>query len=176
MYNTMAPYANGNSTTSNTSSPALSNGYLFNKSCQFNKINKFYNKKKSSLVPASKALMLTSNSGLYKVFSTESVLNLLHCLYCKKTYRDPRLLHCGHTYCLPCLVQMNRYSTIRCIRCNSLQTVTSHAVDTLPKNLFVADIQCIPTVEIDRGAAYKETLKSLEELKNKLLDFSGNFF
>ena len=47
MYNTMAPYANGNSTTSNTSSPALSNGYLFNKSYQFNKINKFYNKKKA---------------------------------------------------------------------------------------------------------------------------------
>lgn len=41
-----------------------------------------------------------------------------------------------------------------------------------PKNLFVADIQCIPTVEIDRGAAYKETLKSLEDLKTKLLDFS----
>ncbi len=117
--------------------------------------------------------MLTNGSGLYKVFSTESVLNLLHCLYCKKPYKDPRLLHCGHTYCLPCLIQMNRYSTIRCIKCNSLQTVTSHAVDTLPKNLFVADIQCIPTVEIDRGAAYKETLRSLEDLKIKLLDFSG---
>jgi hypothetical protein len=82
-------------------------------------------------------------------------------------------LHCGHTYCLPCLVKMNRYSTIRCIKCNSLQTVTSQAVDTLPKNLFVADIQCIPTVEIDRGAAYKETLKSIEELKSKLFDFCG---
>jgi hypothetical protein len=68
---------------------------------------------------------------------------------------------------------MNRYSTIRCIKCNSLQTVTSQAVDTLPKNLFVADIQCIPTVEIDRGATYKETLKSLEDLKTKLIDFSG---
>jgi hypothetical protein len=120
-----------------------------------------------------KALMLTNGTGLYKVFSTESVLNLLHCLYCKKPYRDPRLLHCGHTYCLPCLVKMNRYSTIRCIKCNSLQTVTSQAVDTLPKNLFVADIQCIPTVEIDRGAAYKETLKSIEELKSKLFDFCG---
>ncbi|CAF0708124.1 unnamed protein product [Brachionus calyciflorus] len=126
----------------------------------------------SGALVASKALMLTNGSGLYKVFSTESVLSLLHCLYCKKPYRDPRLLHCGHTYCLQCLVQMNRYSTIRCIKCNSLHTVTSHAVDTLPKNLFVADIQCIPTVEIDRGAAYKETLKSLEDLKLKLLDFS----
>ena len=126
----------------------------------------------NSLVPASKALMLTNVNGLYKVFSTESVLNLLCCSFCKKPYRDPRLLHCGHTYCLPCLVQMNRYSTIRCLKCNSLQTVPSHAVETLPKNLFVADIQCIPTVEIDRGAAYKDTLKSLEDLKLKLLDFS----
>jgi len=106
----LGSYPHGNS--SNSSNPTISNS-------------------NNSLVPASKALMLTSNSGLYKVFSTESVLNLLHCLYCKKPYRDPRLLHCGHTYCLPCLVQMNRYSTIRCIRCNSLQTVTSHAVDTL---------------------------------------------
>lgn len=68
---------------------------------------------------------------------------------------------------------MNRYSTIRCIRCNSLQTVASSHVDTLPRNLFVQDIQCIPTVEIDRGSTYKETLKSLEELKVKLIDFSG---
>lgn len=151
----MGSYANGNNNISNANTSSSSSSALTN----------------GSLVP-SKALMLTSNSGLYKVFSTESVLNLLHCLYCKKPYRDPRLLHCGHTYCLPCLIQMNRYSTIRCIRCNSLQTVTSHAVDTLPKNLFVADIQCIPTVEIDRGAAYKETLKSLEDLKSKLLDFS----
>jgi hypothetical protein len=44
-----------------------------------------------------------------------------------------------------------------------------------PKNLFVQDIQLIPTVEIDRGAAYKETLKSLEDLKVKLLDFSDKF-
>ena len=119
-----------------------------------------------------KALMLTNGAGLYKVFSTESVLTLLHCLYCKSPYKDPRLLHCGHTYCLPCLGKMNRYSTIRCIKCNFLQTVTSQNVDTLPKNLFVADIQCIPTVEIDRGATYKETLKSLEDLKAKLIDFS----
>jgi hypothetical protein len=36
-------------------------------------------------------------------------------------------------------------------------------------------MQSIPTVEIDRGATYKDTLKSLEELKIKLLDFSGIF-
>lgn len=150
MLNTNGTYANGNNNQSNGKpTTPLSNN-----------------------IPSSKALMLTSQSGLYKVFSTESVLTLLHCLYCKKPYRDPRLIHCGHTYCLGCLVQMNRYSTIRCIKCNYLQTVTSHAVDTLPKNLFVADIQCIPTVEIDRGSAYKDTLKSLEDLKLKLLDFS----
>merc|ERR1712127_880978 len=152
MLNTNGTYANGNNT-------QTSNG-----------------KPQPNTQPAapvqSKALMLTSQSGLYKVFSTESVLTLLHCMYCKKPYRDPRLLQCGHTYCLQCLQLMNRYSTIRCIKCNYLQTVTSHAVDTLPKNLFVADIQCIPTVEIDRGAAYKDTLKSLEDLKLKLLDFS----
>lgn len=150
MLNANGTYANGNNTQTNGKSPSsLTNN-----------------------VVASKAVMLTSQSGLYKVFSTESVLTLLHCMYCKKPYRDPRLIHCGHTYCLPCLVQMNRYSTIRCIKCNYLQTVTSHAVDSLPKNLFVADIQCIPTVEIDRGAAYKDTLKSLEDLKMKLIDFS----
>ena len=71
---------------------------------------------------------------------------------------------------------MNRYSTIRCIKCNSLQTVTTLNIEQLPKNLFVSDMQSIPTVEIDRGATYKDTLKSLEELKVKLLDFSGKLF
>jgi hypothetical protein len=148
MLNANGTYANGSNTQTNAKPPA------------------------PVVPPQSKALMLTSQSGLYKVFSTESVLTLLHCMYCKRPYKDPRLIHCGHTFCLTCLVQMNRYSTIRCIKCNYLQTVTSHAVDQLPKNLFIADIQSIPTVEIDRGAAYKDTLKSLEDLKLKLLDFS----
>ena len=160
---------NANGSNSSSSVSSTKSGLMVNGASVTNGHNSC-----NSLVP-SKALMLTNGSGLYKVFSTESVLNLLHCLFCRKPYKDPRLLHCGHTYCLPCLVQMNRYSTIRCIKCNSLHTVTSHAVDTLPKNLFVADIQCIPTVEIDRGAAYKETLKSLEDLKTKLLDFSDKF-
>lgn len=162
-------------TTTTTSNGSSTNGSSSSSSTttSANNTTSTSNANNSLIVASSKALMLTNGNGLYKVFSTESVLNLLHCLYCKKPYRDPRLLQCGHTYCLPCLVQMNRYSTIRCIKCNSLHTITSHNVDTLPKNLFVADIQCIPTVEIDRGAAYKETLKSLEDLKAKLLDFSG---
>jgi len=119
-----------------------------------------------------KEVALTNDTGLYKVFSTESVLNLLHCTFCKSSFKDPRLLNCGHTFCLQCLISMNRYSTVRCLKCNCLQTIPSSHMESLPKNLFVNEIQCIKTVEIDRGAAYKDTLKTLEELKTKLLDFS----
>ncbi len=34
--------------------------------------------------------MLTTTSGLYRVFSTESVINLLHCTFCKKPFKDVR--------------------------------------------------------------------------------------
>ena len=36
--------------------------------------------------------MLTTSSGLYRVFSTESVINLLHCTFCKKPFKDVRFL------------------------------------------------------------------------------------
>jgi hypothetical protein len=51
--------------------------------------------------------------------------------------------------------------------------MTNANIDHLPKNLFICDMQSIPTVEIDRGAIYKDTFKSLEDLKAKLQDFSG---
>jgi hypothetical protein len=51
--------------------------------------------------------------------------------------------------------------------------MTNANIDHLPKNLFISDMQSIPTVEIDRGAIYKDTFKSLEDLKLKLQDFAG---
>lgn len=114
------------------------------------------------------------NNGIYKVLRTDQVFDLMHCPYCKKAYRDPRLLHCGHTYCLECLVQMNTDTKfIKCMKCEATYAMTSDRVHTFPKNLIVADMQAIPTFEIDRGETFRSTYKCLEEFKNDLKHFSG---
>lgn len=113
-------------------------------------------------------------TGIYKVLRTDQVLDLMNCPCCKKAYRDPRLLHCGHTYCLTCLVQMNTDTKcIKCMKCEATYAMTSDRVHTFPKNLFVADMQTIPTLEIDRGQTFRSTYRSLEEFKNDLKHFSG---
>ena len=60
-------------------------------------------------------------------------------------------------------------------KCEAKYAMASDRVDTFPKNLFVADMQEIPAVEIDRGENFRNTYRSLEQFRNSLLRFSGIF-
>lgn len=121
---------------------------------------------------------ITNNesNGLVRVLRSDMVHEIMSCPHCKQTYRDPRLLYCGHTYCFECLVKMSTDSScISCLKCEAKYSMTSDRVDTFPKNLFVADMQEIPAVEIDRGENFRNTYRSLEQFRNSLLQFSGIF-
>ena len=72
-----------------------------------------------------------------------AVNSLLECSYCLEVYRDPRMLPCGHTFCLQCL--QKQYETSQkstsnqptCGICRAQWTVSEQGVASLPKN-FVA--------------------------------------
>ena len=72
-----------------------------------------------------------------------AVNSLLECAFCFEVYQDPRMLPCGHTFCLRCLQQ--QYETgqnkPKCGICRAQWTVSEQGVASLPKN-FVAQ-NCI---------------------------------
>ena len=63
--------------------------------------------------------------------------DIFECPVCMEFLIDkqPRLLHCGHTFCTPCLKQMaKRKVYIVCPKCRS-KTTFSHGVESLAKNI-----------------------------------------
>eukprot|EP01112_Ceratiomyxa_fruticulosa_P016812 TRINITY_DN5130_c0_g2_i1.p1 TRINITY_DN5130_c0_g2~~TRINITY_DN5130_c0_g2_i1.p1 ORF type:complete len:646 (-),score=113.45 TRINITY_DN5130_c0_g2_i1:89-2026(-) len=65
----------------------------------------------------------------------------LECGVCMESYldREPKILSCGHTYCMLCLQGLVRTNTISCAGCNT-QTVLTSGVASLPTNYLVKSI------------------------------------
>jgi len=70
--------------------------------------------------------------------------DITECPICTEEFTDPRVLPCGHTYCLKCI---EAWSTDRqpgdelaCPLCRKQFTLTSSGFSNLPKNFFVANI------------------------------------
>jgi hypothetical protein len=64
----------------------------------------------------------------------------LKCAICLDPFTDPRILNlCGHTFCLGCIVQIERNSSseLKCPICGRFNVIPVTATDDLPRN-FVA--------------------------------------
>ena len=71
-----------------------------------------------------------------------AINSLLECSFCLEVYEDPRMLPCGHTFCLKCLLkQYETFSSnnneIKCGICRELSKIPKQGVDSLPKNFVV---------------------------------------
>ncbi|XP_077459799.1 uncharacterized protein LOC144076100 [Stigmatopora argus] len=88
----------------------------------------------------------------------------LECVVCcyeySHTHRTPRLLHCGHTFCVPCLDKLaNVDGVIRTISCPLCRWITcTAATQTLPQTLWV-------NAEIWNQVAEKEQRKRRTDRK-----------
>lgn len=57
----------------------------------------------------------------------------LTCSLCKGLLSDPRLLDCGHSFCLSCLrMQQTRKTRKRCAKCHRLSVPSKEELDMLP--------------------------------------------
>ena len=70
--------------------------------------------------------------------------DLLKCTICMERYQDPRLLHCGHTFCLNCLERL-RTSThwtrsLTCPVCRKATPMSSGGVAGLQRDFRVSQI------------------------------------
>ena len=57
------------------------------------------------------------------------------CGICKQPYTDPRLLHCMHTFCYGCIVQLLNVSDHQDVVCPMCRFVTKVGVDGHPSQI-----------------------------------------
>jgi len=69
--------------------------------------------------------------------------DITECPICTEVYTDPRVLPCGHTYCLKCIREWSRDKQpgdkLACPLCRKEFTLPSSGVENLPKNFFVTN-------------------------------------
>jgi len=67
--------------------------------------------------------------------------DITECTICTEVYTDPRVLPCGHTFCLNCLREWSKDKQpgdeLACPLCRKEFTVPASGVGDLPKNYFV---------------------------------------
>ena len=65
------------------------------------------------------------------------------CSICTEVYTDPRVLPCGHTFCLKCIEAWSEEEEpgdkVACPLCRKQFTLSCKGVSDLPKNFFVAN-------------------------------------
>jgi len=84
--------------------------------------------------------------------------DLTDCTICTEVYTDPRVLPCGHTYCLKCIEALSKDKPpgdeVACPLCRKEFIVPDDGVADLPKNFFVANflqIKELSSVESKTG-------------------------
>ena len=77
----------------------------------------------------------------------QSVVNsLLECCICLDAYQDPRILPCGHTFCLKCI---QRNASQVCSYCKAHFSLPATGFQGLPKNFVVESfIASLPSVSL----------------------------
>jgi hypothetical protein len=81
------------------------------------------------------------------VIASHAMLNSqLECSVCYQMFQDPRILPCGHTFCLKCLQDIVRAAasetdkTLSCPTCRAAFQVSSQNLQELPKNFTVVQL------------------------------------
>ena len=75
-----------------------------------------------------------------------NIKDLLECAICLESLieKQPRLLHCGHTFCTPCLKKIKMVRDyVNCPRCRENTRLPSNGVDGLVQNRDLRQINDI---------------------------------
>ena len=96
-----------------------------------------------------------------------AVTSLMECGLCLGVYQDPRILPCGHTFCLRCLQKQHETSisdrstfNTKCAICRVPWAVPDQGVTSLPKN-FVAQ-RCSLMLPALHETMFNEAINSVQ--------------
>lgn len=66
------------------------------------------------------------------------------CPLCRRTYQDPRVLPCLHSFCKSCLERYHQdhgtSETLKCPSCNQEGSLNSGGIDGIPSSIFISNI------------------------------------
>ena len=109
--------------------------------------------------------------------------DLLHCMICFESYRNPKMLHCGHTFCQECLQgYLHTYQQQRraqpgklpCPTCRELTQLPANGVAGLKNDFKVRKLEeMFRTVNLRQHAASKAVCESCKSQKKSK---KGSFF
>ena len=75
--------------------------------------------------------------------TAKQLYDIKACPICTEEYKEPRVLPCGHTFCLTCIRECSKHKhpgdESACPLCRKEFTLPSNGVDDLPKNFFVTN-------------------------------------
>ena len=93
---------------------------------------------------------------------------LLSCPICFNEFKEPKLLHCGHTFCLGCLEKLlfNEFSSIICPTCNSVTVKPENGLSGLRDDFRVNQIK-------DGIQAAARQARKRSQAKTKAFHFCG---
>lgn len=101
--------------------------------------------------------------------------DITECCICMKTYTDPRILPCVHTFCLKCLRKLSSHSEhtsqeeMPCPVCRTMFTIPKTGFSGLQKNFFMAKLVEMTNTSRQTGNnSQKETGDSVESIRNCL--------
>jgi len=99
--------------------------------------------------------------------------DITECPICTEVYTDPRVLPCGHTYCLKCIEAWSKDKQpgdeLACPLCRKQVTLPSNGVSDLPKNFFVANfLQMKASTSVESKTSPCEACSGGEESESEV--------
>ena len=96
---------------------------------------------------------------------------IVECGICMDVYQDPRILPCGHTFCLKCLQEIHRRRTDNCKEkneicalCKQQWEIPHGEMQNIPKNFVVGQIiSSLPSIGKCALSEEKNDLQQIEE-------------
>lgn len=98
----------------------------------------------------------------------------VQCTVCLDNFDDPRVLACGHTFCLACLQRLTKSDKLNCPLCQQQSVVPDADITRLPKNFtLISALACLLETRRDNEAEnaeqivltcgkYKKSVRKLE--------------
>ncbi|ESO10813.1 hypothetical protein HELRODRAFT_167313 [Helobdella robusta] len=109
----------------------------------------------------------------------DRVADLTECPICRECMRDPRILHCVHTFCRECLVKYSKGvrpgEKLACPVCRAEFIIPERGLDDLPKN-FIVEKLCDARNVDDDWQEYEEsnTFASRDRSRRSLRGCGGS--
>jgi len=99
--------------------------------------------------------------------ATKEMDDIMECSICTEVFTDPRLLPCGHIFCLQCLQSYSEDKQpgdcMLCPLCRKEFTIPDNGIPGLPKNIYIEKLLRVRNLLVEQEA-HEKTPEALRQL------------